>query len=329
MKTQTLSMSPREEAVMLHSEILQRGAAAAGALADFCHSLKKMRDSRLYTELGCDTFDAYCEERAGIRARMAYNYIAAYERLGDGYVREHALLGITKLEVLSRMEPEDREGALEDAEDMSVSQLRELQEQLSAKGRQISILTDELEGEKKKGSDLLKEAEEAKRRAQEALSAETKRAAELEAALNEAKAAGKSAAAPSEKEKNKWIKEGEKRGRDAAANEKNGELEKERAKVKAAAEKEAAVRERLEKLSAEKAAAEAEVEKLRRKIASSDASVGRVKVYFESIQEDFNKMLAVISEAEPETREKLLSAAGKLLEVCGEALRGAGEENDM
>lgn len=306
--------TPHEEALILHNEILCRQEIAAGALADFCQSLKRMRDSALYRELGCDSFESYCESRAGIKSRMAYNYIAAYERLGEDYMRRNATLGITKLEVLSRLTPEDREEIAEDAGDMSVTQLKELQEKLSVSGRQIEMLTEELEAANGAKDSFAQSMEALKAENSEKLLAAEARIEKLTSELAAAKKKVVAPAAVSEEDKKKI--------RDEAMRDARTELD---GKNKAALEKSKAeavkAKERFEKLENEKRAAEAEIERLKKQIASSDATVSRVKVYFNSIQDDFNKMCSAIDEADAEVRAKLMGAAGRLLEACRETLQ--------
>ena len=304
-----------EEALILHNEILYRQEAAASALADFCQSLKKMRDTKLYAELGCESFDEYCERRAGIRARMAYNYIAAYERLGDDFVRRNAAIGITKLEVLSRLSPEDLDEVKDEAGSMSVSELRELQEKLSLSGRQIELLTQELESAKEEKDGLSGELDRLKIEKKEKLSAAQARIEKLSAELTAERKKPQAPAEISEADKKKLRAEGaekEKKNADAA-------LEKSRAEA-------ARAKERLAKLENEKRAAEDEVARLKKQIANSDAAVSRVKVYWESIQTDFNRMCDVIGEAEPETRAKLCAAADRLLGACRDSLQSIASE---
>ncbi len=86
-----------DEAAKLHAQIMANGQVAASALLEFCKGLKRMRDEKLYTELGFDTFEDYTEKLAGIKSRMAYHYISCYENLGTTFLQSNANLGITKL----------------------------------------------------------------------------------------------------------------------------------------------------------------------------------------------------------------------------------------
>lgn len=92
-----------DEAAKLHAQIMANGQVAASALLEFCKGLKRMRDEKLYTELGFGTFEDYTEKLAGIKSRMAYHYISCYENLGTTFLQSNAQLGITKLTVLSKL----------------------------------------------------------------------------------------------------------------------------------------------------------------------------------------------------------------------------------
>lgn len=81
---------------------------AAGALLEMCQGLKQMRDTKLYLQLNMPTFDAYCEDKVGIKARQAYTYISTYEKLGSTVLQSNANLGITKLELIAQLPAPDR-----------------------------------------------------------------------------------------------------------------------------------------------------------------------------------------------------------------------------
>lgn len=153
------------EAVRLHNEIITNGTMAAQALYELCRCLKRMRDEKLFTELGYADFDTYCEEKANIKKRQAYNYIKAYEDLGEKFIADNASLGITKIELLTHVPPLERDDFLEnnDVADMSVSRLKkrieELEKDYGAKCEQISLLEARVQEEKTDPDDSKKIAE--------------------------------------------------------------------------------------------------------------------------------------------------------------------------
>lgn len=118
MEITTVNESERYgQALLLHQKIMASGNIVQQALVDICRDLKTMRDEKLYKDLGFESFDSYCEEKVGLKARQAYTYISTYERLGAGTIKENAELGITKLSLLSSMNPVDRAEALDSGEE--------------------------------------------------------------------------------------------------------------------------------------------------------------------------------------------------------------------
>ncbi|MBE6767372.1 MAG: DUF3102 domain-containing protein [Ruminococcaceae bacterium] len=134
-------------AIELHTQIMQHGKTAAVAMVEFSRGLKRMRDERLYEELGCTSFEVYVDDVVGIGQRQAYTYIRALEQLGPSLMEEQAHLGITKLEILTQVYAVDREAFLEEhnVEDMSARELRELTAKLKDTGEQLSFVTEENE----------------------------------------------------------------------------------------------------------------------------------------------------------------------------------------
>lgn len=308
--------SRHEDAVILHEEILRNGEYAARALAAFCSSLKKMRDTALYKEFGCDDFATYCEDKAGIKSRMAYNYIAAYERLGEDFITEHAALGITKLELLSRIDPEKREEI--DAEETSVAELKRLQKELEDKQLELAIISGERDELKDKYEEALSDLENSNGSETEALEQAEAKIAQLEADIKAAEAAKAEPSAEDIAKLKKEIREEVKKEYDKKSEKAKAAAAGASDKAKAEIDK---ANERLKKLSAEKEAAEAEAARLEKALKASDGAISTVKVYFNEVQDIFGKMLNAINCTEGETKEKLLTAAGKLLDACTERLK--------
>lgn len=81
----TAAQSPEYgEAIKLHREIMANVTLASQALYEMCRCLKQMKDGKLYTALGYEDFDSYCEQMAHIKSRQTANYISVYEKLGKG-----------------------------------------------------------------------------------------------------------------------------------------------------------------------------------------------------------------------------------------------------
>ena len=148
-------------ALALHQQIITNGTIAANALLEMCRCLKQMRDDKLYTALGYDDFGVYCEDKANIKSRQAYTYIKIYEELPPAFLQSNANLGVTKLELLTHVNPLDHEEFMEqvNADELTVQELKAEIERLKTenceKGEQLSLFEDKakkLEKEKRKES---------------------------------------------------------------------------------------------------------------------------------------------------------------------------------
>ncbi|MCQ2434701.1 MAG: hypothetical protein MJ062_05640 [Oscillospiraceae bacterium] len=100
-------------------------------LYDMCSALKKMRDGKLYKELGYQNFEAYCENEAGISRRHAYRYIAIIEKLPADFVSPGSQIGEHKLYLLTSLTDDQRE-ELTQTVDLESTTVRELREQIAA-----------------------------------------------------------------------------------------------------------------------------------------------------------------------------------------------------
>ena len=159
--TADVSSPEYSAALALHQQIITNGTIAANALLEMCRCLKQMRDDKLYTALGYDDFGVYCEDKANIKSRQAYTYIKIYEELPPAFLQSNAKHGVTKLELLTHINPLDREDFAEkvDIGELTVQELKVEIERLKVenceKGEQLSLCEDKtksLEKEKRKES---------------------------------------------------------------------------------------------------------------------------------------------------------------------------------
>ena len=329
-----VSGTPQEQtqAALPHAEIQQRKEILGNALVDFCESLKKMRDSRLYTLLGYDDFGKYCEESHGIRQRMAYKYIKAYEDNGRKFMEEHSSAGITKLALLGEvMAPEREEIAKNNnLEEMSVQELKKALAEINGLREQISFLEDT----KKSDKDRLAEAQEQLQRAQEELQAMKSAPIEIQSAQvdeeviraeERKKAADEKAALQKEKEQ-QWRKfEDEK----AEMQEKHAE------ELKAAVEKaeeQATARINMELSIAQQEAdtAKKEVERLEKELALKNSKSGaEVNNLFDKLQNIFFAILDGVEQMakqDAEQAQKLKNATQKALQAMIEQMEELTDE---
>lgn len=299
-----------ETALELHEAIMHSAQAAALSLMEMCRGLKKMRDTRLYESLGHSSFDDYCEKMAGIRARQAYTYIAVYERFGEARLAANASLGVTKLELISRLPFSEQDSVLEAAglEGMSVAELRAMAEQYRTVGHQTDMFAA-AEGEPETadapGSIPEEVLEKVRREAREESAAES---AALRAELAAEKASRREAVEVAVKRRLK------KESAEAAA--------RAAEEARSRAEEEAAEKYGAELDELRRAAAEASEisEGLRERLKNADGQYATLKVYFAAIRENFVRAAELIGTFDGGDREKYTAAFVKLLDALREEI---------
>lgn len=158
-------VSPQyQQAVSLHRAIMANAQTAADAMIEFCKSLKEMRDSKLYEQLGYDSFEDYTVQAVGLKQRQAYNYISTYEKLGQSFLQSNATLGIVKLELLAHVPAIDRQDVTEenDLDGMSVPEVRELVAKYNQVQEQLSLISTQKSDTEDENEKLLEEIRELK-----------------------------------------------------------------------------------------------------------------------------------------------------------------------
>ena len=133
-------VTPQERAALLNSRINANTQLAAESLVAVGRDLKAMRDEKLYTEFGCETFEEYCEAKTQIKQRQAYNFIKCYEKYGER-LGELSHIGITKLALMAALDDEDREQLIEsgEAENLSTREMEKRIKELQSKCEQLTL----------------------------------------------------------------------------------------------------------------------------------------------------------------------------------------------
>ncbi len=133
--------SRKTEAEYLHYEILKNAVDAAEAMCSLALNLKKMRDERLYLELGYSGFEDYTVNAVGLKKSQAYDYIRALECLGEDTFRSSGRFGISKVKVLCAFTPAEAENFIEsnNIDELTVKELKAKVDELTSKGEQMSI----------------------------------------------------------------------------------------------------------------------------------------------------------------------------------------------
>lgn len=295
-------------ALALHQQIITNGTIAANALLEMCRCLKQMRDDKLYTALGYDDFGVYCEDKANIKSRQAYTYIKIYEELPPAFLQSNANLGVTKLELLTHVNPLDRKEFMEqvNADELTVNELKAEIERLKVenceKGEQLSLFEDKtksLEKEKRK---------------------ESMRATDLEQQLKvlSEKPAEVAVREPDPEEIDKLVQQ-------AIADDK-AKHDKEIQKLKTKLDKAKRQKTVLQaEVDSTKSISDEQIKQLKDKLAKAesgaDAQLIEFKHYFKNLQEGLQKFVNVLKTVEDEEkRAKFKAAAVKYINMVLEDL---------
>lgn len=307
----------QQQAVAMHYEIVEAARQTANSLLELGRKLKRMKDSGLYKALGYESFGDYTEQAVGIRQRQAYNYISVVESLPARLIEENAAAGVTKLALLSKLGPEDREEVAGDLANITVKQLEQLIAEKKSLEEQLSIFRQETEAEPEPAPEV--DTEAVREQVREELQACHDK--EIEAMQAAAKSKAEAAAREAKEELRKAKEDLTKR---VAELEEAHRKELDRAKAEAAA---AAAKEQQDKAAAQVAAAEKAEEEAKRKAEAmakqlalaNDEDGLRFSLLFEEMQEKANAMLELAGKikdkGDPDRAEKYLSALGRGLEA--------------
>ena len=314
-----------EDALLTHQRIMANSEICARSLYEVCKDLKRMRDEKLYEQLGYDTFDNYCEGMAGIKSRMAYNYISTYERLGPSVLQSNAHLGITKLELIAGMNPVERAEGLYDGtfENMSVSEIKELIKKNKEMGEQIDLLKEQLD-EAQSTDNVSEDCNESED------NTEVKNLKEEIELLNE-KLDEKDTQHEQELKNLREELEKEYKSRNAVESDNSAEVQKQIDEAVAVAKKEtekelkAKYKEKEQKQNnkikeLEDAIVSADTDKktLEKQLSLSDTKSAKAMVYIQAIQDNFNSLFALVDEMDEKQQGKFKGAVLKLTTVMQE-----------
>lgn len=320
-------------AIVTHQHICECYKTAAVSLMDMAKSLKRMRDEKLYTELGYESFGEYVENNSdySFKERQAYSYIKCYEELGETFLQSNANLGVTKLELLTKLDTFDRAEVVEDNDlaGMSVADIKQLIADKQALGEQLSLFKQvekENENAQEELDKAIKEIEQLKSRLEDAQESydeqsgkDNERIKELQLKIDELenKPVEVAVQKPSKEEIDK-IKETERKKLEKAK-------QKELDELKAEQEKQLAkLREEHERaLTAQREQASAREAELEKKIKSnnSDEAIVALKIIFEDTQKSVTAFLDKINDLQSdEDKVKFKTGAKKWLSAMVEKL---------
>lgn len=316
----------QQQAVAMHYEIVEAARQTANSLLELGRKLKRMKDSGLYKTLGYESFGDYTEQAVGIRQRQAYNYISVVESLPARLIEENAAAGVTKLALLSKLGPEDREEVAGDLANITVKQLEQLIAEKKSLEEQLSIFQQEAEAEPEPAPEVDTEAVREQVRAELQAELQADHDKEIEAMQAAAKSKAEAAAKEAKEELRKAKEDLTKR---VAELKEAHRKELDRAKAEAAA---AAAKEQQDKAAAQVAAAEKAEEEAKQKAEAmakqlalaNDEDGLRFSLLFEEMQEKANAMLELAGKikdkGDPDRAEKYLSALGRGLEAIRQTI---------
>lgn len=315
------------EAQQVHASILTNGRMIGQALVDMACLLKRMRDERLYEELGRESFEEYVKEDVGLGVRQAYNYIQTYERLQPELLARYSGAGITKLQLLCEISAPEREEFAEEADlaNITVAELEKLVEEKNGLHEQLSFLQEEAKTDARVKSETEDKLKKLEREIEQLRSAPVE--VEVREIVKEDPAA-KEKIEKLEKALSAEALRGKRKLEEAEAAHKK-ELAEEKAAgkkaVEAAAEKarreaEQAAKAQMEQKAKEHEGLLAELEELRKKTAAGAAVAGSKElaefaVLLKKVQADARRMREIIDGCEDAAqRDKLEKAMEALRE---------------
>lgn len=307
------------EALALHQRILVNANTAVACWTETCKDLKRMRDAKLYTALGYESFSSYTEQALGIKERQAYTYIQTLEKLGSEFLKQNAEIGITKLSLLTAVPVMERKELVDnnDIAGMSVAEVKKLVAENDEKGEQISLLNEKIEN-------LTEESDEK----QKDIDFAEKRIAELEKELEQERnkpAVTEVREIEVSQISDKEIAEIKSKAEDDIR--KEFEAEKKELKKKASEDKKKAVEEykqQLADLDTEKREALERAAELEKRLAvTSSPETVKFTFYFDSLQNAYGKLfesLSKIKEENPDIAAKYSDALRKYMEMMSAKL---------
>lgn len=161
----SISTERQDRAAQLTQRIMANGKIAASSMIEMGRDLKTVRDERLFTEMGYENFEEYCEKKIGIGKRHGYNFIQIYEKFGEDKLGQLQQLGITKLLEIAKLDDEDADDLMQH-NDVNAISVRELSAKVDEYRNKFEQVTLQLEEEKSKNAEsasLESQVEELKR----------------------------------------------------------------------------------------------------------------------------------------------------------------------
>lgn len=318
--TQNTATPEYSEAISLHRQIIINGRLAAEHLVEMCRCIKQMRDEKLYISLGYEDFGNYCEDMLKIKARQGYSYIKIYEDLPQSFLQSNANIGVTKLELLTHVNPLDREEFIQNTNlnEITVNELKaeidRLKIENGEKVEQLSMFEKQNTELENKVTDLTKEL--AEKPAEVAVREPDP--GEIEKLVNKRLEESRKELDKKQKELDESRKELDKKQK-----EQSRELDELKARLEQSEHEKTALK---QEVSDAKSASESKIETLKAKLAetkgNSDAQKAVIEHYLKMAQRDIKQLCEEIDKFEDEEKKtKYKAAIAKFLSGILESLR--------
>ena len=160
-----VSSERKKMAIELTSNIVVKYEIARKCIFEIARDLTRVKEERLFLEMGVGSFDEYCQKVAGFGDRQGRNFINIYKRFSEEEINEYKHLGSTKMAYMAELDDTDLGElmATHDLENVTTRELRKLVDEYKNKYEQITLLLDEEKSKNAESASLESQVEELKR----------------------------------------------------------------------------------------------------------------------------------------------------------------------
>jgi hypothetical protein len=157
-----VSSERKKMAIELTSNIVVKYEIARKCIFEIARDLTRVKEERLFIEMGVGSFDEYCQKVAGFGDRQGRNFINIYKRFSEEEINEYKHLGSTKMAYMAELDDTDLGElmATHDLESVTTRELRKLVDEYKNKYEQITLLLDEEKSKNAESTSLESQVED-------------------------------------------------------------------------------------------------------------------------------------------------------------------------
>lgn len=157
-----VSSERKKMAIELTSNIVVKYEIARKCIFEIARDLTRVKEERIFIEMGVGSFDEYCQKVAGFGDRQGRNFINIYKRFSEEEINEYKHLGSTKMAYMAELDDTDLGElmATHDLESVTTRELRKLVDEYKNKYEQITLLLDEEKSKNAESTSLESQVEE-------------------------------------------------------------------------------------------------------------------------------------------------------------------------